>query len=53
MVQLGQRAVIEQQFGFTLRDADPAALRFVVDRSKAAGNAAFKRKEYAGVRLVL
>ena len=48
VVQPGQRALIEQQAGFSLRDADPAALRFVVTRSKEAGNAAFKRKGYAG-----
>jgi hypothetical protein len=32
----------------TLKEADPAALRFVVDKSKHAGNDAFKHKRYNG-----
>ena len=39
----GTRALIEQHFGFSLKDFDPAALRFVIDRSKEAGNAAFRK----------
>ena len=46
-----QRALIEQQIGFSLRDADPAALRFVVDRSREAGNAAFRDKDFKGVQI--
>ena len=47
------RAAIEQQAGIALKDTDPAALRFVVLRSKEAGNKAYKDRDYRGERVQL
>ena len=48
VVEPGQRAVIEQQFGFALKDTEPAALQFLVQRSKEAGNEAYKNRDFRG-----
>ena len=48
VVEPALRAAIEQQAGFALKDADPDALRFVVQRSKEAGNQAYKNRDYNG-----
>lgn len=40
---------IEQYAGVSLKDADPSAIKFIVDQSKRAGNDAFKQKKYKGI----
>lgn len=42
------RAKIEDYYNFSIKDADPKALRFVVDQSKRAGNEAFRQGQYQG-----
>lgn len=44
-----QRAQIENYIGVSLSDADPAAIKFVVDQSKVAGKQAFIQKKYNGM----
>ncbi len=39
---------IEEHFGFRIKDASPEMLQFIVERSKQAGNSAFKQKNYKG-----
>jgi hypothetical protein len=48
---LAQRGAIEAHAGLALRDADPEALRLVVERSRQAGNDAFRRRKYPGARV--
>ena len=43
-----QKAQIQQYYGISLDHADKEALAFIVDRSRHAGNQAFKDKRYAG-----
>jgi hypothetical protein len=43
-----EKAVIERITGVTLKKIDTQALQLVVQRSKEAGNAAFKNKQYKG-----
>ena len=43
-----ERKLIESHYGVSLSDAPSELLQFVVDRSKQAGNQAFKSKDYAG-----
>ena len=49
MVDPALRAAIEQQAGFALKDADPDAVKFIVQRSKVAGNQAYKDRDYQGM----
>lgn len=42
------KAHIQHQLGFSFEQADPAAVAFVIDRSRHAGNQAFKDKRYTG-----
>ncbi len=44
--------LIEEYYGFSTKDTDPEALRFIVERCKEAGNAAFKQKDYKGKTLL-
>ncbi|GAB4824134.1 hypothetical protein N2152v2_011180 [Parachlorella kessleri] len=41
-----EQKLIEEYYGFSTKDTDPEALRFIVERCKEAGNAAFKQKDY-------
>lgn len=43
-----ERAKIESYVGLSLQTVEPEAIKFVVDRSKQAGNTAFKEKRYQG-----
>ena len=43
-----QKAQIQQYLGISLEQADKGAVAFIVDRSRHAGNQAFKEKRYAG-----
>lgn len=43
-----EMARIQAHYGVSLKDTPPEALRFIVDRSRQAGNAAFKDKNYRG-----
>lgn len=45
-----EKAGIEAYIGVSLKDADQEAIRFVVDRSKQAGNDAFRQKNYKGAQ---
>jgi stress-induced-phosphoprotein 1 len=48
-----EKAQIECYTGVSLRDAQPEALRFVIERSKQAGNEAFRQKNYKGAPLLM
>ena len=48
VASLEQKLLIESQYSVSLRDTPPEVLRFLVDRSRQAGNDAFKRKDYKG-----
>ena len=41
-------AQIQAQFGISLKDTNPEVIRHIVDRSKQAGNDAFKQRNYKG-----
>jgi hypothetical protein len=43
-----ERAQIEHYYGVSMNDTAPEVLQFVVERSKQAGNQAFKHRNYAG-----
>ncbi len=44
------QAAIEQYYGVSLATTPPEVLQTVVQQSRAAGNAAYKKRQYAGTR---
>lgn len=53
VISPSQRAEVEAFSGISLRDADPEAIRFIVEKSKKAGNEAFKAKRYEGKLMMI
>ena len=45
-----QKALIQQRYGCRLEDTPEALLRHLVAQSRAKGNAAFRRGQYAGAQ---
>lgn len=43
-----EKNLIEQYAGVKLSDADQEEIKFIVEKSKSAGNALFKERKYKG-----
>ena len=44
------QAAIEDYYGVSLAKTPPEVLQFVVQQSRAAGNEAYRKREYAGAQ---